>query len=256
MKKTLNCVKNPVVEAEESFYRKATNEVKKFTEKKKYAQKSVEKNGILYYSGRLLPEIDVEGASSFSSAMFDLTTTTFCVPIVERHSPLAFSVVNEIHWYHKVAKHKGVETIQRYVQQIVFIIDGRELVKLFRKKCERCRYLLKKSVEISMGPVSEFSLKIAPAFYSTQIDLCGPFMAYSNHNNRTTVNVWFTVFCCTTTSATKIKLMDDYSTSSFIQSFTRFACEVGYPKYLLPDEGSQLVKGCDEMKLNYQPHFA
>ena len=46
--------------------------------------------------------------------------------------------------------------------------------------------------------------------------------------------------------------MEDYGTSSFIQSFIRFACEVGYPKMLLPDEGSQLISGCKNMKLNYK----
>ena len=41
--------------------------------------------------------------------------------------------------------------------------------------------------------------------------------------------------------------MDDYSTPSFIQSFIRLACEVGYPKTLLPDEGSQLIKASKEV---------
>ena len=45
--------------------------------------------------------------------------------------------------------------------------------------------------------------------------------------------------------------MEDYSTSSFIQAYIRLSCEVGYPKTLLPDEGSQLIKGCESMKLNF-----
>ena len=53
------------------------------------------------------------------------------------------------------------------------------------------------------------------------------------------------------TSTTNIKVMDDYSTQAFIQSFIRFSCEVGYPKYMMVDEGSQLVKGCEVMRLNF-----
>ena len=45
--------------------------------------------------------------------------------------------------------------------------------------------------------------------------------------------------------------MDDYSSTAFILSFTRLACEVGYPKVLLIDDGSQLVKGCETMKLDF-----
>ena len=46
--------------------------------------------------------------------------------------------------------------------------------------------------------------------------------------------------------------MEDYGTDAFIQAFIRFSCEVGFPKMMLPDAGSQLVKGCESMKLNFQ----
>ena len=44
--------------------------------------------------------------------------------------------------------------------------------------------------------------------------------------------------------------MENYS-SSFILAFVRFACKVGYPKKLLPDSGSQLVKECETMCLTF-----
>ena len=53
------------------------------------------------------------------------------------------------------------------------------------------------------------------------------------------------------TSTTLNKVMEDYSTTAFIQSFVRFCCEAGYPKFLSVDEGSQLVKGCESMQLTY-----
>ena len=45
--------------------------------------------------------------------------------------------------------------------------------------------------------------------------------------------------------------MEDYSTTSFFLGFIRFACKVGYPKMLMPDEGSQLVKGCKDMHIDF-----
>ena len=48
------------------------------------------------------------------------------------------------------------------------------------------------------------------------------------------------------TGAVDVKVTENYSTSSFILS-----CKVGYPKKLLPDAGSQLVKGCKLMKLTF-----
>ena len=59
------------------------------------------------------------------------------------------------------------------------ILEGRELVKLFKKNCERCRYIAKRTIDVSMGPLSQFNLTIAPTFFITQTDLAGPFKAYS-----------------------------------------------------------------------------
>ena len=60
------------------------------------------------------------------------------------------------------------------------------------------------------------------------------------------------MFSCSTASTTNIKVMDSYDSNSFILAFTLFSCEVGYPKILLLNEGSQLIKGCKNMKLNFQ----
>ena len=46
--------------------------------------------------------------------------------------------------------------------------------------------------------------------------------------------------------------MDSYNSNSLILAFTRFPCKVGYPKILLLNEGSQLIKGCKNMKLSFQ----
>ena len=45
--------------------------------------------------------------------------------------------------------------------------------------------------------------------------------------------------------------MDAYSAKGFIQAFIRFSCEVGYPKFMVIDEGSQLIKGCDNMRMSF-----
>ena len=46
--------------------------------------------------------------------------------------------------------------------------------------------------------------------------------------------------------------MEDYTSSSFVAAFIRFSCDSGYPKILLTDEGSQIIKGCEGMILNFR----
>jgi len=75
---------------------------------------------------------------------------------------------------------------------------------------------------MAMAPVSIYNLTIAPAFFFTQLDLSGPYLAYSPQHKRTMIKVWLIVFCCFSASAVSIKVMDDYSTTAFILAFTRF----------------------------------
>ena len=57
---------------------------------------------------------------------------SFCVPLIEKYSPLAYAIINEVHWYNYDANHSGNETVMRYTQMIAHIIAGKSLVKLFR----------------------------------------------------------------------------------------------------------------------------
>eukprot|EP00794_Sanderia_malayensis_P006911 gene6911-biopygen5645 len=239
-----------IAHSENYFFKKATKEVKQFSSPAKYKKIALEKDGILVHVGRILPtSITVLG--NLTKTMKDLAPTTFCVPIIDRFSPIAISLVNEVHWYNPTAKHSGNETTWRHVLQKAFIIEGKSLVKDIRSSCHRCRFILKKSINVEMGPLSSNNLCIAPAFYITQADLAGPFQAFSQHQKRTTVKIWLLVFCCSTTTCINIKVMEDYSTPSFIQAFMRFACQFGYPSKLLIDEGGQLTKGCQTMKFDF-----
>ena len=233
------------------YYQKATEEIKQFVSINKYENITVERDGILYYVSRILPTQEIGGDLTLCDTSFDLSKTTFCVPMVDSLSPIAYAIVNEVHWYHEDVNHRGVESILREVQSLMYVIGGRGLVKNIKKACGRCRLLEKQLIEVSMGPKPDCTLCIAPAFHNTQVDICGPFDSFSNSNKRARVKIWFTVFCCSTTGATDCKVMEDYSTDSFVLAFIRFACRYGYPCKLYPDYGSQLLKGCKDMVLNF-----
>ena len=107
------------------YYLKATAEIFEFVEKKRYEKIAVAKDGILYYSGRILSTQKFGGDTSLCDAAFDLTSTTFCVPLSDGYSPIARAIVNEIHWYDFDVKHGGVESVLKQVQRVCHIIGGR-----------------------------------------------------------------------------------------------------------------------------------
>ena len=49
---------------------------------------------------------------------------------------------------------------------------------------------------------------------------------------------------------TSLKIMEGYDSTQFLHAFSRFACELGFPKKLLVDEGSQIICGCENVVLN------
>ena len=257
--KGLNCPEGLVVELPEVrvkdalayFFRKSTLEIKHFLPEQKYCNISKEIDEILYYSGRILPEQKVQNKSHLADVSFDLSEKTFCVPLVDKLSPVAYSIASEVHWHSFDVRHSGIESVLREIQSIAYLISGRKLVKGIKLACIRCRILRKKRLEVVMGPKHDGNLCIAPAFHTTQVDICGHFDSFSNVNKRAKVKVWLVIFCCSATGAVDLKVMDDYSTDSFILAFIRFSCRYGYPCKLLPDPGSQLIKGCKDMILSF-----
>ena len=233
------------------FFLKGTAEVKNFVNKKRYADFTTEENGILYNNSRILPSETFGDPPSFSDAVLDLCSSSFVVPVLDFKSPIAYALMLETHRYHPDASHAGVETVLRFAQTVAFILNGRNLAKEIGKYCIRCRIRNRARMKVMMGPLAEANLKIAPAFYTSQVDLFGPFSSYSNANKRATIKVWFVLHCCCVTGAVDVKLMEDYSADSFLLAFIRFSCRYGYPKTLLIDEGSQLVKGCKDMVISF-----
>ena len=74
-------------------------------------------------------------------------------------------------------------------------------MKNVKSECIKCKILEKKAVRVAMGPVQDVNLCIAPPFFNSQVDICGPFNAFSNANKRAKLKLWFVVFCCCTTGA-------------------------------------------------------
>ena len=247
----VHLLKDVLSAAKNYFFRKATLEVQKFVDPKKYTNISVLKDGILYFTSRILVTQKIDGRLNFADAVLDLSEATFCVPLTDAHSPLAYAIVLETHWHDPDVKHAGVESTLRYAQNTAHVIGGRELVKKVCSGCIKCRLLHKQGVKIAMGPIPDENLKVAPVFYFCQTDICGPYSAYSPANKRATLKIYFVVFCCTVTGAVDCRVMQDYTTDSFVLAFERFSCRFGYPKLMMPDEGSQLVKGCQDMVLNF-----
>ena len=115
-----------ITAAENYYFKKASDEIRQFLHPKKFEPITIDKNGILFYNGRILPDDRVTIVGRYTDLMLNLSSTTFCVPVIDRHSPVAFSIVSDVHWNSRIAKHTGVETTLREVMKKAYVIDGRK----------------------------------------------------------------------------------------------------------------------------------
>ena len=147
---SITLIVEEILASKEYLFRKAALEVKKFIKPTQCQKISIEKDSILCYSGRILPTDIIKITGEMSTVMKDLAADTFCVPIIYKHSPLAYSLINKVHWHSKVAMHSGVEIKwNKVVFKIGFIIFRRDLMKKIKIQYERCKYLRKKVIDVS-----------------------------------------------------------------------------------------------------------
>ena len=88
------------------MYRKGTQEIKHFCKDKKIDKIAVEKEGVLLSSGRLLDKMNFLETAELSSLDLGSLGVKVNLPMIERYSPLAYSLVEHIHW--DIARHRGI----------------------------------------------------------------------------------------------------------------------------------------------------
>ena len=231
--------------ARKYFFQKGTLEVKHFAKQKDFKDISTLKDKILYYNGRVLDSTELD---AMENVMIDLTPMSFVKPMLDRFSPVAYSLM--VHCHSKLTHHRSTVATLRESYNHAYVISGRDLAAEVRESCTLCKRYRRQLLEVEQAGVHKSRLTIAPAFYNAQCDLLGPFTAWSEHNHRSTIKVWGVVFKCPTTAAISVHAMSSCTTSSFIRAYTVFSSHRGHPNKLYIDEGGQLIKGCKEMEIN------
>ena len=237
-------------EALRYLYEKATKEVEQFCPLKLWKD-TMKIQNIRFWTSRVLPSQEFTVGIQLSEAMLDLSPTMYCVPLVDEYSPLAWSIVLQVHWEHPTAKHAGVPTVVRHCNGLAHIFNCAQVAQVVKENCARCKYIKKRTIQLEFGPLSRNQLHIAPPYYVTMCDLFGPFKAFSLTNARQTFKVWFCVYVCVATGCTSVQVMEDYSSASFVMGYTRFSSNNGHVKVLLVDEGKNIESGGKDMEIDW-----
>ena len=230
--------------AKQLIFTWTTAEVKHFN-KKEVLKDCVMQDGVLKYTGRFL---DMSEISTPTNIFLDVDPLTFNVPVVDRHSPVAYSVM--IHAHVDLTHHGGAVSTLRASMQVAFILRGKDLAVEVRRDCAFCKRYKAKTLEAEMGKIHPTQLCVAPAFYYVQVDLFGPVSSICKHFARREIKAYCAVFKCTTTLAVAGFVMDSYDTSSFLDAFHRFSCCHGIPYKVMIDAGTQLMNAFNNFEFS------
>ena len=229
---------------ERYYFRMATLEVKQNVPAKNLVDTD-ERGGILFYIGRIL---DGREVVTPVDTMFDVGPLMFVKPVVERHSPVAYSIMKHVH--EKVVFHRSASSTLRESRGIAYILRGRDLATEIKQACRSCKKYRAKLVETELGKLDDSRLTISPPFFYVQADLFGPILAKCQHNHRSVVKCWAAVFKDPASLAVSVHAMSGYSTDHFLAAYTRFSSRYGHPNRIMIDAGSQLIKACKDMEIS------
>ena len=236
------------------LYRKAAGEVKKFNNKKLVEKISVEQDNILFSKNRILNGMSFAEMGDLQLSDLPVMGVKAHVPVIDRHSPLAYCIGQHIHW--NVAHHRGIESCNRFSLQNCSIMQGMSLYRELAEDCMWCTRKRKKMLEVSMGPISDHQLAIAPPFWCAQVDLFGPLFCYVPGYERKTrntapaqVKTWILTTVCEVTKLVNCQVIEKSDSSGILDGMTRLGCEVGIPSILLCDQGSNLMKAIREAEV-------
>ena len=236
------------------FYKVATLEVKQFNGKDWIGKVAYEEDGILFSKNRLHEGLSFVTAGELSNINLGDLGINISSPLIDRYSELAYSIGNHMHYI--VSRHKGFETTHRMTLEHVTIVQGMSLHREIASDCFVCKKKQKRFLEVEMGPRPQSTLTIAPPFYTTVMDLMGPFMVYvpgfeARTRNRKVLEAktWVVVFCCPATRNINLQVVEKVDGDGIVDSIIRLSCEVGVPKFVLCDKQTSVERTLREAQI-------
>lgn len=159
------------------------------------------------------------------------------VPLIPFQSWLGTLLAREAH----ESNHEGVAATLLRTRRKAWMVQGRRIVKKVINECLTCKKQRARLCQQVMSDLPRERSSRANPFEYTTLDLFGPFEVRDAVKKRVKKKVWGVVYCCMASRAVHADLVDDQSSESFLQAYSRFTALRGHPKKLWSDRGSNFV---------------
>lgn len=149
--------------------------------------------------------------------------------------------------HHVQVKHQGRHPMEGAVRAAgLWILGGKRLINSVLQKCVTCCKLRGKMQEQRMADLSPECLQTCPPFTYVGLDVFRPWSVTTRRTRggQAESKRWAIMFCCMSSRAVHIEVIDSMDTSSCINALSRFFAIRGTAKQLMSDCGTNFIGAC------------
>jgi hypothetical protein len=155
-----------------------------------------------------------------------------------------------IRHFHEKTFHQGRKITEGEIRSNGFwIIGAKRLISTLIRTCVLCRKLRGKVEVQKMADLPEDRLTPGPPFSAVGVDTFGPWNVTTRRTRGGAAQSkrWAIIFTCLTTRAVHIELVEEMSSSSFINALRRITAIRGPIKIFRSDRGTNFIGATDQI---------
>jgi len=175
----------------------------------------------------------------------DIAPETSCPAILPRYCSIVEKYVLHIH---QTWLHAGKSTMLNYIRRQFRLSGERTEMGRIISLCPVLGCQRKKLLVQEKAPLpTDRSTRSLP-WDKVGLDFFGPYLVTSScHTCRDLVKCWGLIFTCFVTRAVHLELVEDMSTLTFLQAFTRFCSRSATPSVVFSDNSKTYIKARKEL---------
>jgi hypothetical protein len=155
--------------------------------------------------------------------------------------------------FHEKVYHQGRHFTEGEIRKHGYWVIGvKKIVTSILKSCVTCRRVRYPCETQKMGNLPEERLTSNPPFTYVGVDMFGPFHVVTRKTRGGAANNkrWVAMFTCLSSRAVHMEVVEEMSSSSFINALRRFVAIRGPVKLFRSDRGTNFVASCKELQMN------
>ena len=155
--------------------------------------------------------------------------------------------------FHEITNHQGRYFTEGAVRNGGYwIVGAKRLISHILYHCVTCRKLRGNTASQIMSDLPVDRLTPGPPFSYVGVDVFGPWevVARRTRGGMAHSKRWAALFTCLTTRAVHIEVLEEMSSSSFINALHRFIAIRGNVKEFRSDRGTNFIGAMDDLKFN------